>query len=168
MLFCLLSLSLLLLLTSSDLVKLKEWNNNAAHSDLIVTVAIYNDNSKFVTGSEDRKVKVWSMDTHELLFTKVYADIITYVGLHPVDNRIFIVVFSGTVEVLDPNSYNSLTTFTYPGAGTNGNFIQFFSSNSKFVLSGYDDPSSPILHIYNANTYALIAGGPTTIFDPYD
>ncbi len=108
------------------------------------------------------------METYELLFTKTYADVITYVGLHPVDNRIFVVVFNGIIEVFDPNNYNSLTSFPYPGVGTNGNFIQFFSSNSKFVVSGYEDSSSPILHIYNANTYAPIAGGPTTIFDPYD
>lgn len=77
------------------------------------------------------------METHELLFTKTYTDYVTYVGVHPVDNRIFVVVFNRIIEVLDPNNYSSLTSFQYPGGGNNGNFLQFFSSNSKFVVSGY-------------------------------
>lgn len=78
------------------------------------------------------------------------------------DNRIFILVFNGVIKVLDPNNFTSLHTGTYPGGG-NGNYLRFFSSNSKYIIGGYDT-TFPIFHIYNSNTYASIAGGATTDF----
>jgi hypothetical protein len=111
-------------------------------------------------------VKVWSITTYNLLHTETFADIVTHISLHPVDNRIFILVFDGTIKVLDPNSYAALHTGSYPGSG-NGNFLRFFASNSKYVISGYDN-TNPVFHIYNAVTYAAIAGGATTTFASAD
>lgn len=54
---------------SSSLVALKQWNSNAAHSTIVISVNIYNDNTKFVSGSNDNTVKIWSMTTYELLHT---------------------------------------------------------------------------------------------------
>jgi|688.fasta_scaffold1326966_1 hypothetical protein len=107
-------------------------------------------------------VKVWSMKTYSLLHTETFAHIITHISLHPVDNRIFVLVFDGTIKVLDPNTYTTLHATTYPGTG-NGNFLRFFASNSKYVISGYDT-TNPVFHIYNAVTYAAIAGGAITTF----
>lgn len=72
-------------------------------------------------------------------------------------------VFDGTIKVLDPNNYAALHTATYPTALGNGNFLRFFSSNSKYIMSGYD-VSNPIFHIFDATSYASIAGGATTTF----
>lgn len=52
-------LALVLTVVSADMVVLKHWAAGAAHTDIINTVSIYNDNSKFVSGSNDRTVKVW-------------------------------------------------------------------------------------------------------------
>lgn len=56
--------SLLISVVLADMVKVKEWTAGQAHSDQINAVAIYNDNSKFVTGSKDYYVKIWSMETY--------------------------------------------------------------------------------------------------------
>lgn len=54
---------------SAEMVALKQWAAGAAHNDLINSVNIYNDNSKFVSGSKDFKVKIWSMTDYSLLHT---------------------------------------------------------------------------------------------------
>lgn len=83
-----------------------------------------------------------------------------YVALHPVDNRIFILIFDGTIKVLNPSTYATVRTDTYPNSGA-GNSLNFFDNNSKYIVSGYDG-ANPVYHIYNAATYAAIAGGATT------
>ena len=108
-------------------------------------------------------MKVWSMTDFSLLHTFADEDTVVHVSLHPVDNRIFVFFMSGAIRVLDPQTYEILHAGSYPTGGGNGNFIQFFSSNSKYVVSGYDN-NEPIIHIFDSTTYALIAGGPTTIF----
>lgn len=159
-------LVLLLILTqvSAEMVALKQWTSGAAHSALVVSVNIYNDNSKFVSGSNDMTVKVWSMTDYRLLYSETFPDVITHISLHPIDNRIFILVFDGTIKVLNPTTYAALYTGTYPSGG-NGNFLRFFSSNSKYIIGGFDN-TAPILHIYDSTTYGSIAGGPTTTFAP--
>ena len=65
--------------------------------------------------------------------------------------------------MLDPNNYAALHTGTYPTAGGNGNFLRFFSANSKYIIGGYDT-TIPVFHIFNSATYAAVAGGATTAF----
>ena len=156
-------LVLVLTVVSAGMVALKHWAAGAAHTDIINTVSIYNDNSKFVSGSNDRTVKVWSMTDFSLIFSETFANIITHISLHPADNRIFILVLDGTIKVLDPITYLMLHTESYPTGGGNGNFLRFFSSNSKYVISGFD-LGVPKLHFYDSTTYASIAGGPFTTF----
>lgn len=147
---------------ATDIIALNKWSAGQGHTDLILSVNIYNDNSKFVSGSNDYTVKVWSMTDYSLLHTEIFGHVITHISLHPVDNRIFVLVFDGTIKVLDPTSYAILHATTYPGGG-NGNFLRFFASNSKYIIGGYDG-GVPVFHIYNTATYAAIAGGATTIF----
>ena len=61
-------------------------DNATAHGDLLITASFYNDNSRYVTGSDDNTVKIWSMADHSLLRTLTYGDVILNVGLHPVTN----------------------------------------------------------------------------------
>lgn len=103
------------------------------------------------------------MTDFSLIYSETFANTITHISLHPVDNCIFILVFDGTIKVLDPTTYLMLHTDSYPTGGGNGNFLRFFSSNSKYVISGFD-LGVPKLHIYDSTTYASIAGGPTTSF----
>ena len=82
--------------------------------------------------------------------------------MHPLDNRIFILVNDGVIKVLDPNTYAVLHSTTYPASGA-GYYLKFFSNNTKYIIGGYDI-TFPKFHIYNASTYAVIAGGATTTF----
>lgn len=56
-------------LVNSDLVALHQWTANVAHTDQVISINIYNDNSRFVSGSNDFIVKVWSMTDYSLLHT---------------------------------------------------------------------------------------------------
>lgn len=157
---------LLINLTKPDLVALKQWPANSAHTDIVISVNIYNDNTKFVSGSNDQTVKIWSMQDYSLLHTETFSSLVTHISLHPVDNRIFILIFDGTIKVLDPNSYTALHTGVYPGGG-NGNFLRFFASNSKYIIGGFDT-TVPVFHIYSTTSYTAVAGGATTIFTSGD
>lgn len=146
-----------------SMIKIKQWTTGQAHSDQINAIAIYNDNSKFVTCSKDNTVKIWSVQTFLLLHTEPLGDDVTHISLHPVDNRIFILDYLGTLKVLNPYTYATLHSSTYHT--TAGNYIQFFDNNNKFVVGGYDSGTvNPALQIYNANTYAWIRSGTTTSF----
>lgn len=58
--------------------------------------------------------------------------------------------------ILDPNNYTVLYTTTYH-TGYGANYLQFFSSNTKFIAGGYDSAAAnPAFHIYNATTLAWI------------
>lgn len=155
-----LALSFLFTVAHSSFSQAKQWAVNQGHSQQVNAVAFYNDGSKFVSGSKDKTVKVWSMSDFSLLHTETLSDEVIYVALHPVDNRIFVLVFDGTIKVLDPNSYAILKTDIYPNSGA-GNTLNFFASNTKYIIAGYD-VANPAYHIYNAATYAPIAGGATT------
>lgn len=56
------------------LAALKQWNSGLMHTGLVVDVQFYNDNTKFVTGSKDHTVKIWSMSDYSLLHTITISD----------------------------------------------------------------------------------------------
>lgn len=60
---------ILIVAVSPEMVALKQWGPGVAHTDLTISANIYNDNSKFVTGSNDRTVKIWSLQDYSLLHT---------------------------------------------------------------------------------------------------
>ena len=64
---CLL-LVLILTAASAQMFTIKQWAAGDAHTDFITSVRIYNDNSKFVSGSRDTYLSVWSMTDFSLLF----------------------------------------------------------------------------------------------------
>ena len=49
----------------------------------VITTSFYNDNSRYVTGGVDYKVRIWDTDDQSLITTLTYLDQITNVGLHP-------------------------------------------------------------------------------------
>ena len=79
--------------------------NPTAHGDLVITASIYNDNSRYVTGSNDNTVKIWSMADHSLITTLTYSDFINNVGLHPITNDLYILVNDGTISIVDSETY---------------------------------------------------------------
>ena len=89
------------------------------------------------TGSNDKTVKIWDLNNYTLITQFNFSDVITNVGLHPVDNRIFVLVFDGTIDVYNGTTYGLITTFTYPTAGGNANYMVFDPLNDKFYLGGY-------------------------------
>lgn len=153
----------LLVLSLCDMIKMKEWAAGQAHTDQINAIAFYNDYSKFVTGSKDWKVKIWSMDTYQLLHEYTCTEVVTYINIHPTNNKIFILVWDGAIVVLDPNTYTVLNPGGTYQTGYGANSLQFFSDNTKFIAGGYDSSTAnPAYHIYNANTYAWIRRGAET------
>ena len=158
-------LSLLLSQTQAfnfDIHVENQWANNEAHSELLVTASFYNDNSRFVTGSSDNKVKIWSMDNFTLLHEEVFSDDVTHVSLHPYDNRIFVLTYDGNINVMDPENYNILHSDTYPSGTGNGNYIRFFDSGDKYIMSGYDGASSPDYYIFYDSNYSLVSSANTS------
>ena len=84
-----LKLAVLLLLLQGSVLGVEFVNildNATAHSNLLVTASFYNDNTKYVTGSDDNTVKIWSLADNSLLQTLTYGDYILNVGLHPITN----------------------------------------------------------------------------------
>jgi WD40 repeat protein len=118
------------------------------------SVCIYNDGTKFVSGGKDNKVKIWSMADKSLLHTATYTDYITHVKLHPIDNRIFIFSFMGTISVLNPTTFAELNpTGIYPNSG-NANNVLFNALGTKFYTGGYDGSLNPYFHVFDSTTYA--------------
>jgi hypothetical protein len=64
--------------------------------------------------------------------------------------------------VIDPNTYAVLHNAAIY-TNENGNSVQFFSNNQKYIVAGFDT-AFPKFHIYNAATYASMPGGATTTF----
>jgi hypothetical protein len=56
-------------LSHQNLVALHQWAAGVAHTSQAIQINIYNDNSRFVSGSNDFKVKVWSLTDYSLLHT---------------------------------------------------------------------------------------------------
>lgn len=61
--------ALLLVAVDSSFTAAKQWAVNQAHSQQINAVAFYNDGTKFVTGSKDKTIKVWSMTDFSQLYS---------------------------------------------------------------------------------------------------
>ena len=82
------------------------YTNINAHTGFVSSVAIYNDNSKYVTASHDFDLKIWDIKDHSLVATLTYSDDVKSTRLHPDTNQIFVVNESGVVSVVDPHSYS--------------------------------------------------------------
>ena len=65
----LLLLATMLVCNAIKLSPLFEYAVNDAHSNMITTISFYNDGSRFVTGSKDHTVKVWSMTDFSNLYS---------------------------------------------------------------------------------------------------
>lgn len=78
---------------------------NDAHTDLVTTVAFFNDQLRFITGSADDKARVWSTTNFTMLHEFPFADDVMKIALHPIDNRIFILIYDGNIYVYDPTTY---------------------------------------------------------------
>ena len=90
----------------------------------------------------------------------------THVSLHPVDNRIFVLVYDGTMVVMDPDNYTIIHSDVYPNDGGNGNYLRFLDSGDKYIVSGYDLDSSPDYYTFYDGNYSLVGGANTTIVFP--
>lgn len=132
-------------------------NTVHAHSELVVTLSFFNDRQRIITGSQDNTVKVWSTADLTLLHTfPTFGDDIMNVGLHPIDNRIFVLVWDGNIFVYDPTTYTQLTTFTHPTG--NGNYMVFDVPGNRFIIGGFDGAGVvPALHFYDATSYAHLS-----------
>lgn len=131
-----------------------------------MTASFYNDNSRFVTGSSDNTVIIWSLTDFSKLETLTFSDDVVNVGLHPTDNRLFVLLFDGSISVRDPSDYTEITTITYPSQANSGapNYIVFLTVNDEFIVGGYDGVSAnPNYYIYDATSYALVNTVATTI-----
>lgn len=127
-------LLLFLLLSVSRQVEYERIFSTAGHTDMVVTASFFADNQRMITGSNDYSFKVWSLINFSVLHTVTYGDIIMNIGLHPTDNRIFVLVFDGNIYVYDPVSYSPLQTITY--VGPNPNYMVFDTINNKFIVGG--------------------------------
>lgn len=77
-------------------------------------------------------------------------------GLHPVDNRIFVLVYDGTISVHDPTTYAVLRTITHPTG--NGNYMTFDTANNRFLIGGYDGAgAAPSIHYYDSTSYTHLS-----------
>lgn len=97
-----------------------------------------------------------------LLYQEQFPDDVTHITLHPVDNRIFVYLFDGTISVLDPNNYSTIHTDTYPGVNGNANYMRFFELNEKYIIGGYDDGSNPYYYTYFTDNYTLLQNNATS------
>ena len=89
----------------------------------------------------------------------------THVSLHPDDNRIFVLVYDGTIAVMDPDNYTIIHSDTYPASGGNGNYLRFLDDGDRYIISGYDGDSSPDYYIfYDSNYSQLLLGNMSTGF----
>lgn len=54
-----------------------------------------------------------------MLHEFTYGDFVINIALHPVDNRIFVLIYDGNIYVYDPNTYAQVHTFVFPGTAAN-------------------------------------------------
>lgn len=159
---------LLYLMHTLNINPVKKWSSAEAHSELTTTVNFYKDNSKMVTGSNDNTVKIWSVDGLNVVQTLTFADDVTHVSLRPTDNRIYVLVYDGTIEMYDPDTYTLVgSSQTHLSGAGNGNYIRFYDSYTKFVLGGYDG-ATPSYHKYDADTLAYIGPGASSSYASTD
>lgn len=108
---------------------------------MVVTASFFSDNQRMITGSNDQSFKIWSLVNFSVLHTITYTDIIMNIGLHPTDNRIFVLVFDGNIYVYHQTTYALLQTIDF--TGQNPNYIAFDTANNKFIVGGLADGIAP-------------------------
>ncbi len=123
---------------------------------MVVTASFFSDNQRMITGSNDMSFKIWSLVNFSVLHTITYTDIIMNIGLHPTDNRIFVLVFDGNIYVYDQTTYAPLQTITFPGP--NPNYIVFDTVNNKFMVGGLESGGNPPkIHFYDSTSYVHLS-----------
>lgn len=153
---------LFLLICTVDSFSYNKTFTTQGHSAFVTTASFFADGQRFVTGGNDNLAKIWSLTNFSLLHTYNYSDFVMNVCLHPFDNRIFVVVYDGSISVYDPNNYTLLTSFTHPAG--NGNYMVFNPNGTKFYVGGFDGlASQPVIHIYDAANYSLLDSITTTL-----
>lgn len=134
--------------------------------NLVTTASFFNDQVRMITGGNDNKVNIWSLGTFSIIHTITEGDYIQNVALHPTDNRIFVLVLDGVINIYDPTTYALLHTFNHPAAGGYGNYLVFDLVGGRFLMGGFDGAGVvPKIYFYNSNTYAAI--GASTITTTY-
>ena len=58
-----------------------------------------------VTGSNDNTVKIWDLTNYTIITQLNFSDYIMNVAIHTTDNRIFILVYDGTIAVHNGTTY---------------------------------------------------------------
>jgi|688.fasta_scaffold1029967_1 WD40 repeat protein len=153
---------LLLLSVSQQAVNYHKAFTTSGHTDLVTTVSFFNDNLRMVTGSNDYTVKIWDLTNYTLITQLNFSDYIMNVAIHPTDNRIFVLVYDGTIAVHDGTTYLLITSFTYPT--TNGNYMVIDPINDKFYVGGYEGAGiAPEIYVYSCTSYALLSQFTTTL-----
>ena len=131
---------------------------------MIATLSFYKDGSRFVTGSNDMKMKVWSMSDFSNVFTRTpdYTASVMHISLHPDDGRIFVLTYDGLIEVIDPDTYATLSSTSMAG-GAAGYYLRFVDSNTKYVVGGFDNVAgNNNLHVFDCTTYSLLSSYSTS------
>jgi WD40 repeat protein/tRNA A-37 threonylcarbamoyl transferase component Bud32 len=74
-----------------------------AHSDMVFSIDISPDGERFVTGSRDGSIRIWSVSTGEMLLENRLEDLtaVHSVGFSPSSDRIVVGADSGSVSVWD-------------------------------------------------------------------
>lgn len=62
---------------------------------------------------------------------------ITNVALHPIDNRIFVLVFDGNIHVYNGTTYILITSIAFPTGGGAANYLSFDTVNDRFIIGGF-------------------------------
>lgn len=148
-------LLLILLLSLSLQVEYERVLSTAGHTDQVTTASFFSDNQRMITGSNDYSVKIWSLVNFSVLHTITHIDLIMNVGLHPADNRIFVLVFDGNIYVYHQTTYAPLQTITF--GGPNPNYMVFDTANNRFIVGGLESSGSPKIHFYDSTSYAHLS-----------
>lgn len=109
-------------------------------SGLVTTASFFNDQKRMVTGGQDNVVRIWSLTNFTIVKNLTQSDYIQNVALHPVDNRIFVLVLNGDIKVYDPVTYLPLDQTAHPAAGSSGcgNYLVFDLVGNRYLVGGFD------------------------------
>ena len=84
------------------------------HSDYVRSVAISNDNTKVVTGSDDKTAKVWDIRTGKNLLTlEGHSGDVTSVAISNDNTKIVTGSSDKTAKLWDSQTYKLLNTINY-------------------------------------------------------
>ena len=107
--------------------------NTSFHKDRITALALSSNSKYVVSASKDKTIKVWDVDTRELLRTLLgHKDRVNNISLTPDDSRILSASDDGTVKIWDLKSGDHLFTFSEHLASVTSVGI---SSNGRQVVS---------------------------------